>query len=78
MTTIMQGRASADGPVKAHALRHGLPVCGFTRVMPRDWPDGHAWVSFQEWWAFVETIRRTQHKAMPVGFCDECYKRMEN
>ena len=32
-----------------HALKHGLPMCGFSRELPADWPDGHAWISFQEW-----------------------------
>lgn len=27
-----------------HVLHEGLPLCGFTRVVPRDWPAGHLWV----------------------------------
>jgi len=26
-----------------HVLVHGLPMCGFTRDVPRDWPGGHVW-----------------------------------
>lgn len=31
-----------------HILHHGLPICGFTRLLPRDWPSGHSWVGFDE------------------------------
>lgn len=27
-----------------HVLLHGLPLCGFTKDVPRDWPDGHVWI----------------------------------
>lgn len=27
-----------------HVLRHGLPLCGFSREMPALWPQGHRWV----------------------------------
>lgn len=34
----------------AHALKHGLPMCGFMPgTVPGDWPAGHIWVSFYEW-----------------------------
>lgn len=30
-----------------HILRHGATLCGIT-VMPKDWPEGHRWVSFED------------------------------
>jgi hypothetical protein len=34
--------------VIVHILKSGLPLCGFTRDVPRDWPDGHKFVSIME------------------------------
>jgi hypothetical protein len=31
-----------------HILRHGLPLCQFTTSLPKDWPVGDQWVSFQD------------------------------
>lgn len=31
-----------------HVLRHGFPLCEFSREVPRDWPDGHVWVSYRD------------------------------
>lgn len=31
-----------------HALREGLPLCGFETRVPRDWPDGHAWIDWRD------------------------------
>ena len=28
-----------------HILRAGLTLCGFSREVPRDWPEGHKWVA---------------------------------
>lgn len=28
-----------------HALRSGLPLCGFNTKLPKDWPPGHAWAN---------------------------------
>lgn len=30
--------------MKTHVLRHGRPMCGFTRAVPGFWPEGHGWV----------------------------------
>ncbi len=30
-----------------HGLMSGLPLCGFTRELPVDWPSGHEWVDHQ-------------------------------
>lgn len=27
-----------------HVLEAGLPLCGFTDAVPRDWPQGHGWI----------------------------------
>lgn len=27
-----------------HALWHGMPLCRFTRDVPKFWPEGHMWV----------------------------------
>lgn len=33
------------GPLRCiHFLHHGLPLCGFTREIPLNWPSGHRWV----------------------------------
>jgi hypothetical protein len=31
-----------------HALLMGLPLCGFSRKVPADWPEDHKWVYTQE------------------------------
>lgn len=31
-----------------HVLVEGLPLCGFSRAVPRDWPAGHQWVRLTE------------------------------
>ncbi len=28
-----------------HALREGLPLCGFSRDVPVNWPEGNFWTS---------------------------------
>lgn len=42
------GRLSEDfyagSERKVHILKEGLPLCGFSRRIPRDWPKGHAWI----------------------------------
>jgi hypothetical protein len=27
-----------------HILRHGFAICGTVQGIPRDWPEGNAWV----------------------------------
>ena len=31
--------------VVVHLLHNGRAVCGFSRLVPRDWPAGHVWVN---------------------------------
>lgn len=31
-----------------HILHEGLPICGFTTALPRDWPDGHRWTRLDD------------------------------
>ncbi len=31
-----------------HGLRAGYPLCDFTRDTPRDWPQGHVWVRYDD------------------------------
>lgn len=31
-----------------HILRNGLPLCGFSSLVPNDWPPGHSWVALPE------------------------------
>ena len=33
-----------EGEAAVHVLWHGLPLCKFSREMPRFWPEGHRWV----------------------------------
>lgn len=30
--------------VMVHVLHAGVPLCGFSRLVPRDWPSGHLFV----------------------------------
>lgn len=32
--------------LKVHILKHGFPICGFSRDLPVKWPLGHLWVAF--------------------------------
>ena len=29
---------------RVHVLHKGLPLCGFTRDIPAEWPPGHSWL----------------------------------
>lgn len=31
-----------------HILRHGMPLCMFTSLLPSDWPWGHVWISITD------------------------------
>jgi len=31
-----------------HLLHHGLPRCGFSKDIPKNWPNGHKWVPSEE------------------------------
>lgn len=31
-----------------HILRHGYPLCAFSDLVPRDWPEGHRWVGLED------------------------------
>ena len=31
-----------------HGLMHGFPLCAFTRELPKDWPQGHVWVRYDD------------------------------
>lgn len=44
-----------------HFLHHGLPLCGFTRAVPIDWPGGHVW-------AHVGDTEALEHP----GMCARC------
>jgi hypothetical protein len=37
------------GVERVHVLHHGMPICGFASTVPRDWPEGHRWVSILDW-----------------------------
>lgn len=37
-----------SAPPKVHILRHGEPMCRFTTDLPKDWPKGVSWVSFED------------------------------
>jgi len=45
-----------------HILKHGLPLCGFTREPPVAWPAGHAFIGF------------THPEAKEQADCDDCIK----
>src|SRR5574338_472600 len=31
-----------------HVLQYGFPLCGFSRLLPCDWPKGNTWVRMEE------------------------------
>lgn len=31
-----------------HILRHGLPLCEFSHIVPVLWPEGHVWVNIHD------------------------------
>lgn len=66
-----------DDPVTAHALRHGLPVCGFTHMLPIDWPTGHVWVSYIEWSSFAAELQANAMRPGNAMMCRQCFERME-
>lgn len=41
---LLSPSLSTPGEGVIHILHGGLPLCGFTRDLPRDWPDGHSWI----------------------------------
>lgn len=40
-----QKKTVAAGSVTVHLLHDGRSVCGFSKRLPRDWPDGHVWAA---------------------------------
>ena len=38
------GKWCPELDITVHVLLAGLPLCGFSDALPRDWPGGHAWV----------------------------------
>lgn len=32
-----------------HILLAGRPLCGFSSMVPKDWPDGHFFISYGEY-----------------------------
>lgn len=34
--------------MNVHVLNHGLPLCGFTREVPAEWPEGSKWVGLED------------------------------
>lgn len=41
---------------KVHILMHGNPLCGFTKEVPRDWPEGHSFLTIHEAMIQLEKI----------------------
>ncbi len=41
----LRDRLWEHDPFIAHALWHGLPLCGFTNEQPFRWPQGHRWIA---------------------------------
>jgi len=58
-------RAVSAGPglVTMHLLSAGLPLCGFTTQMPREWPEDHMWLGLNE-----------KDRPLPPGcaWCEKC------
>lgn len=66
-----------------HILHHGYPLCGFTEVLPGDWPEGHRWISKASW-KLVKEGAGDPETAMLVGrkkieryACPSCVAQMD-
>ena len=43
------GLLKGDPPlIFLHYLSAGLPLCGFTSALPKDWPGGHRWIGVHD------------------------------
>lgn len=46
---ILESLGIKERPTEVvHVLHYGAPLCGFTTTIPRNWPEGHKWVSSLE------------------------------
>lgn len=57
LTKMFPRAETADTEKVIHVLHEGMPLCGFSSEVPRDWPRGHSWIG-------IDT--------MIVGGVDEC------
>lgn len=55
-----------------HILHEGLPLCGFTDAVPRDWPVGDRWVRREE----IETKEDYARIQAVDTVCPLCLVRM--
>lgn len=63
-----------------HILHHGFPLCGFTEVLPGDWPEGHRWVSKITWGSMKMRKRGEddpEAERVEQCICPTCVARME-
>jgi len=65
-TEVVAGRVK-DDVVTVHILRFGFALCRFSMEVPRDWPDGHAWLSVAD--RLVEEHMQNSNR---FHFCVEC------
>lgn len=57
-----------------HILATGLPLCGFSTGVPKNWPEGHKWVSItdpedancQKCLSFVEEAKQFRGRILDV------------
>lgn len=54
-----------------HVLHHGLPRCGFSIDVPREWPGEHRWISLDEY-----RIRRQHGTLATENFCEVCVSKL--
>jgi hypothetical protein len=54
-----------------HILRHGFPFCGFSDEVPKDWPPGHTWISFDDALEGDEALR------VAAFVCQPCLSALE-
>lgn len=55
--------------MKIHILLHGYPMCGFDMRVPRDWPDGHAWIRRED---LNDSFYQEELKRKDLEVCPEC------
>jgi hypothetical protein len=57
--------------MSVHILKHGQALCGLPGL-PRDWPAGHRWVSFEDVQYSIEDSLAKPSKPSENEICSAC------